>query len=178
MFSGSKENFFEKILTLFYATFQCRRYNLKELFKKIFFAHEKLKKTLNKVAHNRPKPFYYTVQPRPTAHSPNLIFHIMKSRDQRSVLLSVSFAHICIRANEMIQAKHYLKVWTKNVQNTFSCIWISIPCRNSNQPLNICNLHGFQNWIHSLSEFHHDFINLFWKTKNRNYHIMAFKDWW
>ena len=48
-----------------------------------------MKKLAKKVAHNRPKPFYFTVQPRPTAHSPELILHIMKSRDQTSVLLSV-----------------------------------------------------------------------------------------
>ena len=48
-----------------------------------------MKKRASKVAHNRPRPFYFTVQPRPTAHSPELIFHIMKSWDQTSVLLSV-----------------------------------------------------------------------------------------
>ena len=36
----------------------------------------------------RTNPF--TVQPRHTAHSPKLIFHIMKSWDQRSVPLSVT----------------------------------------------------------------------------------------
>ena len=80
-----KKNF----LPLFYATFQCGRYGV---FKKIltfFFDPEKVKKWASKVAHNRPRPFYFTVQPRPTAHSPELIFHIMKSRDQTSVLLSV-----------------------------------------------------------------------------------------
>ena len=46
-------------------------------------------KRASKVAHNQPRPFYFTVQPRPTAHSPELVSHIMKSRDQRSVLLSV-----------------------------------------------------------------------------------------
>ena len=30
----------------------------------------------------------------------------------------LSFAHICLRVNEMIQTKHYLKVWTKNVEHT------------------------------------------------------------
>ena len=60
------------------------------LFNREFFTFMKnWKKTLKKVAHNRPKPYYSTVQPRSTAHSPKLIFHIMKSRDQRSVLLSV-----------------------------------------------------------------------------------------
>ena len=44
---------------------------------------EKVKKWASKVAHNRPKPFYFTV------HGPKLIFHIMKSRDQTSVLFSV-----------------------------------------------------------------------------------------
>ena len=55
-----------------------------------FFDPKKVKKRASKVAHNRPRPFYFTVQPRPTAHSPELIFHIMKSWDQTSVLLSVS----------------------------------------------------------------------------------------
>ena len=50
---------------------------------------KKLEKLPSKVAHNRPRPLYFTVQPRPTAHSPELIFHIMKSWDQTSVLLSV-----------------------------------------------------------------------------------------
>ena len=101
MFLGSKKNFFEIFLKLSYATFQCGRYNVKKVLKKSFFAHEKLKKTLKKVAHNRPKPFYSTVQPRPTAHSPKLIFHIMKSRDQRSVLLSVVPSYTFYVANYM-----------------------------------------------------------------------------
>jgi hypothetical protein len=48
-----------------------------------------VKKQASKVAHNRPRPSFFTVQPRPTAHSPELIFHIMKSQDKTSVLLSV-----------------------------------------------------------------------------------------
>ena len=89
MFLGSKKFFFEFFFKLSYATFQCGRYNVKKVLKKSFFAHEKLKKPPKKVAHNQPRPFYSTVQPRPTANSPKLIFHIMKSRDQTSVLLSV-----------------------------------------------------------------------------------------
>ena len=42
-----------------------------------------MKKGASKVAHNRRRPFYFT------AHSPELIFHIVKSREQTSVLLSV-----------------------------------------------------------------------------------------
>ena len=57
--------------------------------KKKNFGPEKVKKGAPKVAHNRPRPLYFTVQPRPTANSPELILHIEKSRDQRSVLLSV-----------------------------------------------------------------------------------------
>ena len=45
-----------------------------------------MKKRALKVAHNRPRPFYFTVQPRPRAHSPELIFHTMKSRDQTSLI--------------------------------------------------------------------------------------------
>jgi hypothetical protein len=53
------------------------------------FAHKKLKKPFIKVAHNRPKPFISQSSPaQPTAHSPELIFHIIKCREQASVLLS------------------------------------------------------------------------------------------
>ena len=45
-----------------------------------------MKKQASKVAHNRTRPFYFRLQPRPTAHSPELILHIMKSRNQTSVL--------------------------------------------------------------------------------------------
>ena len=76
-------------LPFFYATFQCGRYGVSKKIKIKIFDPEKVKKLASKVAHNRPRPFYFTVQPRPTAHSPELIFHIMKSWDQTSVLLSV-----------------------------------------------------------------------------------------
>ena len=82
-------------LPFFYATFQCGRYGVFKKILKFFFDPEKVKKQAKKVAHNRPRPFYFTVQPRPTAHSPELILHIMKSRDQRSVLLSVIKRNLC-----------------------------------------------------------------------------------
>ena len=65
----------------------------------MFFDPKKVKKRASKVAHNRPKPFYFTVQPRPSAHSPELIFHIVKSWDQTSVLLSVvqTYKYISLR---------------------------------------------------------------------------------
>ena len=59
-----------------------------------------MKKWASKVAHNQPKPFYFTVQPRPTAHSPELIFHIVKSWDQTSVLLSVGIT--CVSLGTLI----------------------------------------------------------------------------
>jgi hypothetical protein len=66
---------------LFYPTFQWRRYS------------EKVKKQASKVAHNQPNPFFHSPA-QTTAQSPELIFHIMKSRDQTSVLLSVPETHI------------------------------------------------------------------------------------
>ena len=92
----------KKNLPLFYATFQCGRYDIFKKKFKFFFDPEKVKKRASKVAHNRPRPFYFTVQPRPTAHSPELIFHIIKSRDQTSVLLSVGniyFRQVCHSEN-------------------------------------------------------------------------------
>ena len=57
---------------LFYATFQYGRYSVfKNFLKIIFFDPEKVKKLSSKVAHNRLRPFYSTVQPRtqPTAQN-------------------------------------------------------------------------------------------------------------
>ena len=96
-FSPKKNGFLKKklpppkkfFLPFFYATFQCGRYGVFNKNLKYFFDPEKVKKRASKVAHNRPRPSYFTVQPRPTAHSPELIFHIMKFWDQTSVLLSV-----------------------------------------------------------------------------------------
>ena len=64
-------------LPFFYATFQCGHYN---------FCPQKVEKTALKVAHNRPKPFISQSSP---DHSPELIFRIIKCREQASVLLSV-----------------------------------------------------------------------------------------
>jgi hypothetical protein len=83
-----KKNFF---LPFFYATFQCGRYGVFKKFLKYFFDPEKVEKRASKVAHNRPRPSYFTVQPRPTAHSPELLFHIGNCWDQTSVLLSVTY---------------------------------------------------------------------------------------
>ena len=55
-------------ITLFDATFQCGPYKEKKNLKN---GHEKLKKLTKKVAHNRPKPFYSTVQPRPQPTAQN-----------------------------------------------------------------------------------------------------------
>ena len=94
IFSQKKPPFFhffkvkKKLLCNFLArTLQCFQKK-----SKFFFRSKKVKKQALKVAHNRPRPFYFTVQPRPQtiAHSTELIFHIMKSRDQISVLLSVA----------------------------------------------------------------------------------------
>ena len=69
MFSGSKKFFFEKNLNLFYSTFQCGRYNLKKILKRNFFAHEKLKKLPQKVAHNsQPAVFFITCLAAQKAH--------------------------------------------------------------------------------------------------------------
>ena len=76
-------------LPFFYTTLQCGRYGVFKKNLNFFLGPEKVKKQASKVAHNRPRPLYFTVQPRPTANSPELILHIKKSRDQTSVLLSV-----------------------------------------------------------------------------------------
>ena len=52
-----------------------------------FLAHKNLKKTPSKAANNQPKPFISQSSP---AYSPELIFHIIKCREQASVLLVVT----------------------------------------------------------------------------------------
>ena len=80
-----KKFFFTSFLCNFsVSTLRCFQKNSKKN-----FDPKKVKKQAKKIAHNRPRPFYFTVQPRAMAHSPELILHIMKSRDQTSVLLSV-----------------------------------------------------------------------------------------
>ena len=62
-----------------------------QYFQKIFeliFAHKYLKKRASKVAHNLPKPFFHSPA-QPTAHSPELIFHIINMAQDSSVSLSV-----------------------------------------------------------------------------------------
>jgi hypothetical protein len=53
-----------------------------------FFAYKKLEKPPSKVAHNRHNLLFHSPD-QPTAHGPELIFHIKKCREQASVLLSV-----------------------------------------------------------------------------------------
>jgi hypothetical protein len=91
VFSEKKKSSQKKIFlfTFFLCSFSVRTLWGFQKKKKKNFDPEKVKKRASKVAHNRPRSFYFTVQPRPTAHSPELIFHIMKFRDQTSVLLSV-----------------------------------------------------------------------------------------
>ena len=55
----------------FNATFQCGRYGIFEKNFKYFFDHEKVKNRASKVAHNRPRPFFPTVQPRPQPTAQN-----------------------------------------------------------------------------------------------------------
>ena len=109
----------KKKIPSFYETFQCGRYDIFKKNLKIFFEPEKVKKWASKVAHNRPRPFYFTVQPRPTAHSPELVFHIMKSRDQHL------FSYLCFtyshdRNESISQNKNFEKTFP-NVQ-WLSCI--------------------------------------------------------
>ena len=108
----SKEKYF--FLPFFNATFQCGRYGVFKKNLKFFFGPEKVKKRTSKVAHNQPRPLYFTVQPRPTASSPELILHIKKSWDQTSVLLSVIFTLTYLKKPNFINSKSILK-WRKSI---------------------------------------------------------------
>jgi hypothetical protein len=73
-FSEKKKNFQKKDIKkipFFNATFQCGRYGIFKKNLKYFFDPEKVKKWASKVAHNRPRPFFPTVQPRPQPTAQN-----------------------------------------------------------------------------------------------------------
>ena len=61
-----------------------------------------------------------------TAHCPELIFHIMKSWDQTSVLLSVAFRQTVVGQYDCAQARSYWLKVQYRLQNCtiflFSCI--------------------------------------------------------
>ena len=91
MVSLKEKNPKKKNFTFFQCNFLVRTlWCFQKKFKKKFWPR-KSEKRASKVAHNWPRPLYFTVQPRPqnTAQRPELIFHITKSRDETSVLLSV-----------------------------------------------------------------------------------------
>ena len=88
-----KKKFKRKKIPLFYATFQCGRYSVFKKISTFFFTPEKLKNRPQKLLIISPTPFFSQSSPaQTTAHSPELSFHIMKFRDQTSVLLSVEYS--------------------------------------------------------------------------------------
>ena len=88
------QNLFWKILTLFYATFQCGRYNVKNIYFFLIFAHEKLKKPPKKVAQNRPRPLFPTNQPRPQPTAQNW-FSISRNFGTRHL-----FSYLWLKSNK------------------------------------------------------------------------------
>ena len=78
-----KKPFFSLFRVQIYLLFFCKK-SIMQLFsadasafkKKLnsFFDHEKVKKRASKDAHNRPRPFYFTVQPRPQPTAQNWFF--------------------------------------------------------------------------------------------------------
>ena len=58
------------------------------MFSIFFFDHKKLKKTPQKVAHNRPRPFFFSAAPT-AQNSPELHFRFINSFIQWSLLRSL-----------------------------------------------------------------------------------------
>ena len=83
-------------------------FNFFKLFqKKKKFDPEKVKKRASKVAHNRPRPFYFTVQPRPRPTAQNWFF-ILWNLGKRHL-----FSYLCVKLfiPESQNNKHLLKQW-------------------------------------------------------------------
>ena len=77
MYQKKKFNFF--LCNFLVRTLWCFQKN----FEKNFYP-KKLKKRASKVAHNWPKPFFSQLSPQPTAHSQELIFHIINMSQDSS----------------------------------------------------------------------------------------------
>ena len=56
---NTSQDFFDFLLPLFYATFQCGHYNIFKKILNLFFAHENIRKRASKVAHNRSQTFFH-----------------------------------------------------------------------------------------------------------------------
>ena len=74
---NTSQNCFYFFLPLFYATFQCRRYNIFKKKLDLFYAHEIIKERASEVAHNWPQFFFHKYS-LAAQTSPELIFHIIK----------------------------------------------------------------------------------------------------
>ena len=77
-----------------------------------------------------PNPFFHSPT-QTTAHSPELIFHIMKSRDQTSVLLSVAIGSIQCRK---VQESHLLKIGVEFQPQKRFCLLLRYRIRRSPNP--------------------------------------------
>ena len=80
----------KKNLTLFHATFQCGRYSVFKKKLKKHFLTRKSEKTGLKSCSESAQTLLLHSPAQTTAHIPELIFYVMKSRDQTSVLLSMT----------------------------------------------------------------------------------------
>ena len=91
-FLWSKKDLKNFLIRKFYATFQWRRYSVFKKILNFFFDPQKVKKRASKVAHNRSRPFHFTVQPRPQPTAQNWYFILwnLGTRHLFSYLWSVS----------------------------------------------------------------------------------------
>jgi hypothetical protein len=99
------------LLTFILCNFSVRtlKYFQKKI--KLFFVHKNLKKQASKVAHNQPRPFYFTVQPRPqpTANNRFFILWNLGARHLFSHLWCESFLDIYISWKFRLIWKAYFK---------------------------------------------------------------------
>ena len=83
IFSAKKTGFSHIKNTIFFTFVYLYFMQLFSFFKKFlnwYFVHKNYKKWVSKVAHNRSRPFYFTVQPRPQPTAQNWIFILWNLR--------------------------------------------------------------------------------------------------
>ena len=89
------------------------------------------------------------------AHSPKLIFHIMKSRDQRSVLLSVGYRAIGVRidSGDLAYLSNIAREAFESVSKQFSVKWFDSLIIVASNDINEDTILGLNNQEHSIDVF-------------------------
>ena len=105
------------------------------------FVHKNFKKQASKVAHNRPKPFYFTVQPRPQPTAQNWFFVLwnLGTRHLFSYLwLKGRLRH---KKSRLQDYKHCILDWPSWLKDRrIGCLKVLVSTKSSRNTLKLYNI--------------------------------------